>query len=236
MKIKDLPLPTEEFLLCETTGKLTRSYRLNGFDCPVVTLEDNLAKRQAGYTLIDLDLDDVKGWLSHAYEIFGPKEIIHDSQHKLITKYVLSSENKSLSIVKALWFSSIVVYAKCFTQAEGRGVKLERDMLSEPMRECHDKIMNYRHTIVAHAGITTLETAPLEIVLSPKSIKGGILLKNNCKRVEFSDDRNEIITFSDLVNAVHEDVKIKRKKITKKIMDRTRSTSPKELYKNARDR
>jgi hypothetical protein len=234
MPKKDIPFPNEEISLCQETGKLTRLYKLNGFECPVVVLDDKISQRQAGYTMIDLDLQDVKSWLAQAYSQSGPQEAMAGEKGKPVTQYVLSSDERSLIIVKALWFSAIVIYAKCFTDADGRRIKLERENLPDVMKECHDKIMNYRHTIVAHAGVTTLEAAPLELVLSPKNIPGKFFLKNNCKRVEFADDRNEVVTFTDLVEAVHEYVIKKRDQLTKKIMDRTKKIPFKDLYQNSK--
>ena len=79
------------------------------------------------------------------------------------------------------------------------------------MRPCHDKIMNYRNTIIAHAGEGDLETAEPELVISPKgSSHPYYWVKSNVSRVEFSDDRNEKVTFQSLVNAVHEHVRKKR--------------------------
>jgi hypothetical protein len=234
MPMKDIPLPEEELSLCQKSGELTRAYKMNGFDCPVVVLDDQLARRQAGYTLIDLDLEDVESWLSQAYGLYGPQEDIPNKKGKPVDQYLLTSEDHSLRSAKALWFSAIVVYAKCFTQADGRGVKLERENVPDAMKECHDKIMNYRHTIVAHAGVTNLETAPLEIILSPPKAPGKFFLKNNCKRIEFSDDRNEPVTFTDLVNAVHESVRKKRDQLTAKILERTQKLAVKELYKKVR--
>jgi hypothetical protein len=234
MPAKEIPLPEQDLSLCPDTGALNRTYTLNGVECPKVVLDDKLAKQQSGYTLIDADLEDVESWLTQAYNLFGPQEVIPDKRGKPVIQYTLASEETSLSLVKALWFSAIVVYAKCFTQTEGRGVKLERSNLPDYMKDCHDKIMTYRNTIVAHAGETTLETAPLEIILSPKSMGIGFLLRNNCKRVEFADDRNETVTFTDLVDTVHKSVKAKRHKLTSSILDRTKKTASKDLYKMAR--
>lgn len=205
----------EEVKLCNLTGNIERTYRVDGTVCPKVLLDSHRAKQHAGYILIDLDLEDAEAFLTEAYRLKGEQTAIPPPNAKLRNEYVLHEKGPLSRVVKALWFSAVVIYAKCFTEAKGRKVKLEKSIIPAHMRPCHEKIMNYRHTIIAHAGEGNLESADPELIISPENSGHPFYwLKSNVRRLEFVDDRNEQIDFQMLIKTVHNHVRKKRDQLT----------------------
>lgn len=224
----------EEVKLCNLTGKVDRTYRIRGTICPKVLLESHLAKRHAGYTLIDLDLEDAEAFLKEAYRLVGEQASIPPPNARLRDEYVLHEKGPLSPVIKGLWFSAIIVYAKCFTEARGRKLKLEKSNIPAHMRPCHEKIMNYRNTIIAHAGEGKLETADPELVISPRrSSHPFYWVKSNVSRVEFVDDRNERVDFQTLIKNVHEHVRQKREKLTLEIIKEVRKVPLDTWYARA---
>jgi len=116
----------------------------------VTYLDDKIAKGYSGYRLILKDLHVVKQALDSLEQI----------------------RNAPASIVKqSLSFYAIVTYAKCFTQADGRGIKLDKSSAlskcSNPEKIEHNRIMDQRHNYVAHGGLAGYEHNPLVVTLNP---------------------------------------------------------------------
>lgn len=233
LSASESPELDEEITLCALTGSVERTYRIKGTICPKISLENHHASRHSGYTLIDLDLEDAEAYLFEAFQLIGERTSIPPPNAKLHDEYILSQKEPLPRVIKALWFSAIVIYAKCFTEARGRRVKLERSNIPSHMHPCHDKIMNYRHTIVAHAGQGNLETAFPELVISPKGSNPIYWIKNNVRRVEFVDDRNEEVTFQDLIQEVHKYVIQKREELTLEIVEDVSKTPLDTWYTQA---
>jgi len=72
-------------------------------------------------------------------------------------------------ILRSVYIASVVSYAKTFTEARGRRLKLEaKDVFSEIRdRQIHKKIMEDRHSYLAHAGYSESEAAVVPVILSP---------------------------------------------------------------------
>jgi hypothetical protein len=70
---------------------------------------------------------------------------------------------------RSIWISTVVTYGKCFVDAEGRRLKLERKTvkaLGPSLLECHDKPMSERHEYAAHGGDSLHEAARFGIAVS----------------------------------------------------------------------
>lgn len=219
----------EKKTICEETGEITRAFTVDGVACPKYILTDRISKQRAGYDLIELDLVDVRSWLAEAFKLVGPPPQLDKNQDK----FILVSHDSQSIILQAVWFSAIIVYAKCFTQAEGRGVKLERSMLPEHLRKSHDSIMEFRNTIVAHAGAGGIERAHVELVLSPPPTLGHLWLRGTVHRLNFADDRHQPASFETLVEWVYQHVLSKKRKLDKKIFEEVKKNSLVQLYAKA---
>lgn len=119
---------------------------LNGEPCPYVVVEGSLAKRVAGLSLIREDLRAVKEMLArmdhHTQDFVGNK---------------------------ALLFGAVILYGKCFTQANGRGAKLDtKDVFaSSNKRQSHERLMELRNEYVAHGGNDKEEQLKIILLLDP---------------------------------------------------------------------
>ncbi|MDN5869195.1 MAG: hypothetical protein L0H73_00505 [Nitrococcus sp.] len=119
---------------------------LDGRPCPYVVVEGPLAKQVAGLALIREDLQAVKAVLAridpHTEDFVGNK---------------------------ALLFGAVSLYGKCFTQADGRGVKLDPKHVfaNSDERESHDRLIQLRHEYVSHGGKAREEQLKIILLLDP---------------------------------------------------------------------
>lgn len=119
--------------------------------CPYVVLKGPIFDRLCGYHLIRKDLNF--------------------AQNALLSLKGRQESNRDTLIEQCLWFASCVSYAKCFTSAEGRGVKLEQDEVykgaNEKLLETHKLIMHERHEYISHSGNTAYEISNTMLALTP---------------------------------------------------------------------
>lgn len=120
--------------------------RIDGEPCPYVVVEGPLAKRLAGLSLIRQDILAVREILSR-----------------------LDPQSNDSVGNRALLFGALALYGKCFTQADGRGVKLDPKAIfdSTDDRSSHDRLMRLRHEYVAHGGNAQEEQLKIVLVLDP---------------------------------------------------------------------
>lgn len=195
------------------SGKTILSVTANGKDCETFTLEGKIAKRYIGFSLIFKDLEDALWWLCKAYSLL-PSKSKSDDQDDIKTAYTDSTGDELFRTLKAYYYSSIITYGKCFAATEERGIKLEaKDHIEEEFKPCHEKIMNYRNNLVAHAG-STFDSG--EVIVAPNPIGPEFHVAPNLWRLDFEDDREIEIGFEELIVHVKDNVD----KIQKKILDR----------------
>lgn len=106
----------------EQTGDHTNTYYYKRRKCLKFKLNSNLSKQLAGYTLIEKDLRNVAVWLG---EILTYLEVLDN------TIYQKSPDRTKFNIVKGLFVASLTFYGKCFTQCEGRRVKLDKKIIKD---------------------------------------------------------------------------------------------------------
>lgn len=202
------------------TGELQRIYYYKGKHCPTHLIKGPLSKQYIGYQLIMGDLEDAGRWLSQAYDLFPKKksDLLKPNEDRY--KYDRIGDEKNHSIVKSLFFSSLIFYGKCFTQAKGRGVKLEKSIVPTEYHVKHDCIMEYRHTLAAHSGEGQWDTGKLRLLLPPKKGSNvGPRINSELHCLDFEDDRMDEFQFLDLIKIVHAKVAEKKEKIGKRIFN-----------------
>lgn len=108
---------------------------------PGITIEINtrLSRHYCAYILIEKDLQDILGFIDILLELINTKE------------------EKNNLLIKALSRAIVVTYGKCFTQADGRKIKLDVEIIPKERKIIHNELMNMRHNYVAHAGISQHE-------------------------------------------------------------------------------
>ena len=134
------------------TGKQLFTYFYKRKRCPTSLIQGPLSKQYIGYYLILRDLDDTQKWLQQAYELVPDKtNTVQEKSDDYYLEYI--ADEKTHLIIKSLFFSSLIFYGKCFTQAKGRGIKLEKSIIPPEYHNKHDIVMTYRHTLAAHSGV-----------------------------------------------------------------------------------
>lgn len=127
------------------------AYQANGKNCLVLRVETPLTRRLSGLLLIHNDLQ----YARDALAVF--KETCLDASRAVVNQ--------------ALWSSVIISYGKCFAEARGRKIKLEKkDHLQGASKEelaAHDELIALRNQYVAHAGMSLNERADIWIALDP---------------------------------------------------------------------
>lgn len=216
------------------TGQESRIYTYNGKVCPTNLLnKGRYPKQLIAYQLIISDLMDAQSWLNQAYDL-KPGKPISDGKLKEKDRYIgdFIVDKKTHSLIKSLFFSSLIFYGKCFTEAEGRGTKLEREILPIDYRDKHDQIMNYRNTIAAHSGIGEWDTGKCRLVLPPrkksKTISPRIYAET--RRLDFSDDREEAMPFHKLIEFLIAHAQAKKTKLSGLIFEKIVSTQTEEYW------
>lgn len=71
-----------------------------------------------------------------------------------------------MDLVKGYFVAALTFYDKCFTTSKGRGIKYDRNDVSEKYKNIHDIIMEMRHNFTAHNGIG-FESVNISLVLHP---------------------------------------------------------------------
>lgn len=108
-------------------------------------------------------------------------QIMSDLERVIKTMNLLVSyKDMDISLIDALRRDSIVIYAKCFTQAEWRKIKLDNSDLStldKGSQWFHEYVLWLRNNYIAHAWnnweemyITTIAFVPEEIKESAKKV------------------------------------------------------------------
>jgi hypothetical protein len=166
---------------------------------PRIPLSSKLSAQWAGYVLIDKDLRSVTTWLEKIDEYM--KEQKED---------VLSTDRVVKDMVKGLWIASLTFYGKCFTEADGRKIKLNLSQLNKEYHEDHNEYINLRNNFAAHAG-SGYEKVNIVLVLPPiKKVPRPPLIVPELYQPFYSTG-----DFLNLVKHVQEKVLIKIKKLEK---------------------
>lgn len=140
-------------------GRYTKYFYKNK-RAPRILIKSKVAQQLAGYSLIEKDLRNILIWLAEIDVLFPDDERYEKSS--------ISPDRKRFDLVKGLFVSSLVFYAKCFTRCEGRRIKLESKSIDDEYQELHDSVMSLRNNFAAHSGADKFEEVKVALVLPPK--------------------------------------------------------------------
>jgi hypothetical protein len=159
---------TQPRLSADKDGSLVVQYYVDDVACPVVFLKDPEAKSAAAYRSIIKDLEYVRSACELAQVPIETNEPSYLIDAEASVKH-LHLSSAGVVIVRALYLSSTVTYAKAFSQAHGRGLKLDENAIFKDveMKRLHRRIIVDRHEYVAHAGNNSREASNTVVVLSP---------------------------------------------------------------------
>ncbi len=138
------------------TGKMHRAYTYNGAPCQRVQLNSRLCSQLSGYALIEKDLRNVAVWLNEIAAL--------QKEEPEVTQHFYPKNRKTYNLVKGLFVAALTFYGKCFSQCEGRPVKLERAQLDAKFKSTHEELITLRHNFAAHSGGTHHEFVDIALV------------------------------------------------------------------------
>jgi hypothetical protein len=222
-QLTDRPGWTEMSELDPDTGVFRQKYFFRGVPAQRIPITSKIARRLAGYTLIERDLRAVHGWLEQIFEL-SKSQLAQEKEGWHFT----DKPDPENSLTSALFIASVTSYAKCFTKAEGRNVKLEtQDVVPAELREVHDLVMSFRNNFAAHSGNAKYEAAQIVLVLNPmiREGEGSKYLLRESLQPESYLRYDPIESFSTLVERVREHVLEKTAHLNQKIF--TEEINPK---------
>ena len=135
---------------------IENEYFFKGKNAYKIRLESKTAENLAGYLLIQRDIKNIISWLDLL------EKIIHKIYGKNIPKTLQlrsTPESEDYDLAKSLFVSLITFYGKLFVKAEGRKVKLEKNIYGEDeyFKGMHDELIRQRNDFVAHSGNNKIE-------------------------------------------------------------------------------
>ncbi|MCK4796393.1 MAG: hypothetical protein KAT05_03370 [Spirochaetes bacterium] len=208
----------------ENDGIINTEFKYKDKICPAKEINGPIIDHYIGYVLILQDLYDVLNWMKLINKMHSIQGDIEDDDNdsEVVFKYELTSGEwkNNGKIIKSLYFSCIILYAKCFTQAEGRKIKLERDNIDPKFLNKHIQIMDYRNSFVAHSGESQWDKGKGYVVITPEDFKHegiDVQLQPVLNRLDYEDDRKSKDSFFNLVESTIKYVEKKKKKIFDKI-------------------
>jgi hypothetical protein len=199
-------------VLDTSTGKVNRYYSFKRRPAKRVLLTSKRAQRLAGYALIEKDLRSVAIWLKEITERHG------GSTRTPGIKFDHSPDRATYNLIKGLFVAAVTFYGKCFTDCEGRRVRLDRAIVQEKYREEHDTVMRYRHNFAAHSGAENLEGVEIALVLPPKR-PSEFRIYRELWQPDFVSSDPGTAGFPDLVDHVLEIVRHKMREVETSIAE-----------------
>lgn len=195
------------------TGKRTTTYFYKRNRAPRIELNSRLAQQLGAYSLIEKDLRNVMVWLDEI-------EKLHPTTDR--AKGVFAGEDRAVfNLIKGLYVAALTFYGKCYTQCEGRRVKLEKRGLDEEFHQVHDEVMHMRHNFAAHSGADNFEEVKIALVFHPKRrVQCLPRIYRELQQPDMAESSDSDLKFIDLVNHAHEKVWEKIRKVEKAIYER----------------
>lgn len=204
-------------------------YYYKGKLAPRIQLKSKLAEQLGGYSLIDKDLRNVLAWLQAIDTLFPENERPYET--------AIAPDRERFNTIKGLFVASVTFYGKCFTQCEGRRVKLDKKIIDAQFLEEHEEILKLRHNFTAHSGAEKCEDVKIALVLPPKtsSNEPPEIYREISQPDLYMSSKDDEITFRKLVEHVREKVVKKMNVVVQKIFQEEVAPLGKEYwYKQAR--
>jgi hypothetical protein len=212
-----------------TTGEIIVDYYWKGTNVEKVAVTGGIVRRYAGLTMIQRDLQNAWRWSRYAAELLDGVGLSN-------TVPFQSIDNRDVGdLIKGLFVAALSYYAKCFNRAEGRRVRLSREMIAKEYQSEHDDFMEYRNTLAAHAGSNELEhVQPYLLLIPPSQAEFDFTLVTAGKQADFSHS-GDSKGFSLLIEHVLQLVVDQGVQTAKRIITAARTLPPSIWRKAAAD-
>jgi len=154
------------------------------------------------------------------------------SFHNELLKII--DEPNSQILVKALVKSVVITYGKCFVQADGRKIKLSKDIIPTQYKNVHEDLINMRHEYIAHAGSSKLEKCSFVFLIpSEKIYRRGQMGEASVvtELYQYIYDSSFFETYKPLVSEIHKKVNEKILSLTEKLSKEIEMVPPNDFYR-----
>jgi len=146
------------------SGKHGQEYFFKGIRAKRIPMTSRLAEQMAGFTLIERDLRMVTQWLQ-AIDAMSARP--RDRAGHALTTH----DDETHKLVQTLFVASLMFYGKCFADAEGRRIRLDRNWVPFEFKKTHEQMISMRNQFAAHSGSKGYERVQVVLVLPVKDRK-----------------------------------------------------------------
>jgi len=158
---------TKRSVLDKNTGKFHNRYFFKRRKAHRIIINTPKSKSLAGYTLIEKDLRSAIIWLKEIITMLENNVKFTDG-----TGNLRFDKNREINnLVKGLFVAALTFYGKCFSQCEGRRVKIDKKNIDLEFHDEHDMAILLRHNFAAHSGAEKVERAKVILALDSKRSK-----------------------------------------------------------------
>lgn len=218
---------TQKAMVDQGTGEHRQEYYFKRKKAPRIPIDTPLARKLAGYSLIEKDLRTVIGWLEKLEELLERRHI------EIKPGYQLIDNHEDDLVAKSLYLSSLTFYGKCFSECKGRKVKLERSNISEEFHDAHDEVISMRNNYGAHSGKEKYEKVNVVLVLNPKKKyrhESPFLVRESFQPESIHSLPDENDSFLHLVDHVREYTLAKIEKLNSLVFEKDINPKGKEYW------
>lgn len=180
---------------------------------PQIPLSGAIAENVSGLSLIQKDLANAGRWIAKAEALAESLRSDESQTYYQIKDRDLGDE------IKSLFVSSLIFYAKAYTQAAGRRAQMSRDWLDEGFRDAHDYFMSLRHNMVAHSGDDKVELAESYILLLPAGDGFNFRLATSRMQPDIAMRQEDTGRFRNVIAHAIEKVEQKYNKASRKLIE-----------------
>jgi hypothetical protein len=112
-----------------------------------IPITSERTKSLAAYALVERDLRMVREWIIRLDELNKPEITdLKDGWN------VTAKSNPENNLAQGLFVAAVTFYGKCFSEAEGRRLKLEkRVVVPAEFTDTHERVMEFRNNFTAHS-------------------------------------------------------------------------------------
>lgn len=123
------------------------------------TYKTPVGRRYAGFLEINDNINYIRNLVEYYSTNYTLRKVFKPDLYRVF-------EPHEIIPMQCLFISIIILYGKCFTNSDRRGVKLDDSFLrnaNSDEKSTHKKLMEARHKFLAHAGVTELESFELKV-------------------------------------------------------------------------
>lgn len=195
------------------TGEHSQQYFFRRVRAKRIPIKSPLARQMAGYVLIERDLRMVMQWLSTIDRMSGPPK--NQNQYAWTDK-----DDESHNRTLGLFVAALIFYGKCFSQCEGRRIRLDVDWIPQGFEETHKLVLMMRNNFAAHSGAEKFEDVNVVLVVPEKKgrLRDRLRLYREMKQPEaLISHKDDEFSFFLLASKLREKVLEKLEELNRKI-------------------